>query len=51
MDTKEIMKQENLKPLEADLVVMESMMEAIIDELEFLKQREARMRDTNGKPG
>lgn len=38
---------EKLKPIEVDLRRVQEMTEEIADELQYLKQREARMRDTN----
>lgn len=37
-----------LLPMELDLKVLESQMENIVNEMEYLKKREARLRDTNG---
>jgi hypothetical protein len=49
-DPKEISSaQEHLKPIEQQLIVLEQAMEGILDEMEYLTQREASMRDTNGK--
>jgi hypothetical protein len=47
-DTQEMARKEHLKPLEVELRVLESVMDSIVDEMEYLKGREAKMRDTNG---
>jgi p24 family protein delta-1 len=40
--------KEHLKPIEAELKVLEDVMKSIVDEMEYLKEREVKMRDTNG---
>lgn len=40
-------KDQKIKPIEAELKSLETVMEDIVDEMEYLKQREADMRDTN----
>ncbi|ORZ39051.1 emp24/gp25L/p24 family/GOLD-domain-containing protein [Catenaria anguillulae PL171] len=40
-------KNEHLKPVEIELRRLESVMDEIVDEMEYLKSREARMRNTN----
>ncbi|TPX32900.1 hypothetical protein SmJEL517_g04042 [Synchytrium microbalum] len=47
VDYSEIAKQEKLKPMEIELRKLESEMDRIVSEMEFLKEREAAMRDTN----
>jgi hypothetical protein len=41
--------KEHLKPLQIELRRLESLVEEIVDDMEYLKAREVRMRDTNGK--
>ncbi|KAF0460991.1 endoplasmic reticulum vesicle protein 25 [Gigaspora margarita] len=38
---------EKLKPMEAELRKLEQVVQEIVDEMDYLRQREARMRDTN----
>ncbi|CAG8762973.1 2341_t:CDS:2, partial [Cetraspora pellucida] len=38
---------EKLKPMEAELRKLEQVVQEIVDEMEYLRKREARMRDTN----
>jgi hypothetical protein len=45
---KKLETKEKLKPLEAEIAVLETEMQSIVHELEYLKERELRMRDTNG---
>ncbi len=47
-DTSAEVKKEHLKPIEIEMRLLEEEMEAIVDEQEYMKHREARMRDTNG---
>ncbi|KAG5456448.1 MAG: emp24/gp25L/p24 family/GOLD-domain-containing protein [Olpidium bornovanus] len=46
-DFAEIAKKEKLKPMEVELRKLEMAVEEIVEDMEFLKRREARMRDTN----
>lgn len=46
-DYTELAKKEKLKPMEVELRKLEKLIEEIVDEMEYLKRREARMRDTN----
>lgn len=41
------LKQEHLKPIEVDLRVLEAQMDTIVKEMDYLKEREISMRDTN----
>ena len=47
-DYSDIAKQEKLKPIEIELRKLEKDMDDIVKEMEYLKEREAKMRDTNG---
>jgi p24 family protein delta-1 len=46
-EVKRIEKAEKLKPIELELRMIEQMLKGIVDEMEYLKEREIRMRDTN----
>ena len=46
--SEEAAKKEHLKPIEVELKVLEQVVQGIIDEMEYLKVRELRMRSTNG---
>jgi hypothetical protein len=48
MDYSKIAKAEKLAPLEVELRKLEKVVQEIWDEMEYLKTREAKMRDTNG---
>ncbi|KAI7898526.1 emp24/gp25L/p24 family/GOLD-domain-containing protein [Cokeromyces recurvatus] len=48
-DFKNMAKAEKLTPLELELRKLETVVKEIVDEMNYLKRREARMRDTNGK--
>lgn len=48
-DFKKIANAEKLTPLELELRKLESVVREIVDEMNYLKAREARLRDTNGK--
>jgi len=48
MDYSKIAKAEKLEPLEVELRKLEKVVQEIWDEMEYLKRREAKMRDTNG---
>lgn len=48
MDYSAIAKSEKLQPIEAELRKLEKVVQEIWDEMEYLKNREAKMRDTNG---
>ncbi|KAI8970340.1 emp24/gp25L/p24 family/GOLD-domain-containing protein [Mycotypha africana] len=48
-DFKKIASAEKLDPLELELRKLETVVKEIVDEMNYLKRREARMRDTNGK--
>ncbi|KAI9011737.1 endoplasmic reticulum vesicle protein 25 [Hyaloraphidium curvatum] len=47
MDYSEVAKSEKLRPIEIELRKLESVAEGIVTEMEYMKQREAQMRDTN----
>jgi len=47
MDYSAIAKSEKLQPIEAELRKLEKVVQEIWDEMEYLKNREAKMRDTN----
>ena len=49
MDYNAIAKQESLSGLEVEMRKLEGVVKEIVDELNYLKRREARMRDTNGE--
>lgn len=46
-DIKRIEQSEKLKPIEVEMRIIEQMLKGIVDEMEYLKEREIRMRDTN----
>ncbi|RUS23958.1 emp24/gp25L/p24 family/GOLD-domain-containing protein, partial [Jimgerdemannia flammicorona] len=46
-DYSALAKTENLEPLEVELRKLEKVVQEIWDEMEYLKNREAKMRDTN----
>ncbi|KAI9251224.1 emp24/gp25L/p24 family/GOLD-domain-containing protein [Sporodiniella umbellata] len=48
-DFKQIASVEKLSPLELELRKLETVVSEIVGEMNFLKQREAKLRDTNGK--
>lgn len=48
VDYNAIAKQESLSGLEVEMRKLEGIVNEIVDELNYLKRREARMRDTNG---
>jgi hypothetical protein len=48
IDYDTIAKREKLKPMEIELRRLEKMVDEIVDDIEYLKRREAKMRDTNG---
>lgn len=48
MDYTEVAKSEKLRPIEVELRKLESVADGIVSEMEYMKQREAQMRDTNG---
>ncbi|CAJ0837840.1 7518_t:CDS:2 [Entrophospora sp. SA101] len=47
IDYNQLAKAEKLKPMEAELRKLEQIVQEIVDEMEYLRRREARMRDTN----
>lgn len=47
-DIKKIANAEKLSPLEIELRKLETVVKEIVDEMNYLKTREARLRDTNG---
>ncbi|RKP05020.1 emp24/gp25L/p24 family/GOLD-domain-containing protein [Thamnocephalis sphaerospora] len=47
VDYETIAKREKLKPMEVELRRLERTLDEVVDELEYLKTREAEMRDTN----
>jgi hypothetical protein len=47
MDWAAIQKAEKLPPLEADLRRIEETLTNVVEEMEYMKRREARLRDTN----
>jgi hypothetical protein len=49
MDYKLLAKSEKLDPLELELRKLEKVVQEILEEMNYLKTREALMRDTNGK--
>ncbi|CAJ0629042.1 4017_t:CDS:2, partial [Entrophospora sp. SA101] len=49
IDYNQLAKAEKLKPMEAELRKLEQIVQEIVDEMEYLRRREARMRDTNGQ--
>ena len=48
-DLKKIASAEKLSPLELELRKLETVVKEIVDEMNYLKNREAKLRDTNGK--
>lgn len=48
VDYNAIAKRESLSGLEVEMRKLEGVVKEIVDELNYLKRREARMRDTNG---
>ncbi|CEQ39137.1 SPOSA6832_00649, partial [Sporobolomyces salmonicolor] len=48
VDYNAIAKQESLSGLEVEMRKLEGVVKEIVEELNYLKRREARMRDTNG---
>lgn len=48
IDYNALAQAEKLKPMEAELRKLEQVVQEIVDEMEYLRRREARMRDTNG---
>lgn len=49
MDYNLLAKSEKLDPLELELRKLEKVVQEIVEEMNYLKTREALMRDTNGK--
>lgn len=49
VDYNAIAKQESLSGLEVEMRKLEGIVKEIVDELNYLKRREVRMRDTNGE--
>ncbi|CAG8736257.1 15228_t:CDS:2, partial [Acaulospora morrowiae] len=47
IDYNQLIKAEALKPMEAELRKLEEVVQEIVDEMDYLRRREARMRDTN----
>lgn len=47
VDYNHVAKKEKLEPLEAEMRRMEDVVQEIVGEMEYLRRREARMRDTN----
>ncbi|CAG8690204.1 2713_t:CDS:2 [Rhizophagus irregularis] len=47
IDYNALAQAEKLKPMEAELRKLEQVVQEIVDEMEYLRRREARMRDTN----
>ncbi|CAG8534390.1 363_t:CDS:2 [Paraglomus occultum] len=47
IDQEQLAKEEKLAPLEAELKKLEQVVAEIVDEMDYLRKREARMRDTN----
>lgn len=47
-DFKKIANAEKLDPLELELRKLETVVKEIVDEMNYLKRREAKLRDTNG---
>lgn len=47
-DYQKVVNAENLNPLEAELRKLETVVKEIVDEMNYLKAREAKLRDTNG---
>lgn len=50
VDYNAIAKQESLSGLEVEMRKLEGVVKEIVEELNYLKRREVRMRDTNGQP-
>ena len=48
VDYNAIANQESLSGLETEMRKLESVVEEILNEMDYLKKREAKMRDTNG---
>lgn len=48
-DASRVAKKEHLKPLEAELVKLEGMADEILKSFEYLQEREAEHRNTNGE--
>lgn len=47
-DLKKLASTEKLTPLEVELRKLETVVKEIVDEMNYLKNREAKLRDTNG---
>lgn len=47
-DYQKVANAEKLNPLETELRKLETVVKEIVDEMNYLKAREARLRDTNG---
>ena len=48
LDYSQIAKDEKLSYAEIELRRLENVLDTVVDELEYLKEREMKMRDTNG---
>ena len=48
IDYKALANAEKLKPMEAELKKLEQVVQEIVEEMDYLRKREARLRDTNG---
>ena len=49
VDYQEVARAEKLKPVELELRKTESMVEAVVAELEYMVSRETALRNTNGR--
>lgn len=48
-DYSEVARKESLSLIEQEMLKLEGMTREIVDGMDYLKRRETRMRDTNGK--
>ncbi|KAK9728633.1 vesicle coat component, variant 2 [Basidiobolus ranarum] len=49
VDYSAVAKAEKLKPMEVELYKLEKLLTEVVEEMEYLRHREARRRDTNGE--
>jgi len=48
IDYNEVAKTEKLKPVELEMRKMENILDSVVSELDYMKEREEALRDTNG---
>ena len=48
IDYTEVAKTEKLKPVELEMRKMENILDSVVSELDYMKEREEALRDTNG---